>query len=335
MKRILLIATGGTIASSESGKGLAPSIDAEKILSYIPQVRSICQLEGLSIMSVDSTNMNPSLITKIAETVADKYSHYDGFVVTHGTDTMGYSAAFLTCMIKNTGKPVVITGSQHSIEEPDTDAKKNLTDAIRFACDGLPGIFAAFDGLIIDGAHLVKVKTKSNDAFESVNYPVIARINQDKIEYNDEIDFKNCRNKAGSKEREGSTLSVEKGFCQDVLILKMFPGIGTEIFDFAKTHYKGVVIEGYGTGGIPDVDNDIVSKIRELVESGIAVVVTTQCMYEGIDLEIYKVGHNLSKCNVINGKDMTTELLVMKLMWALAHFNKLDEIKKYIEDEMQ
>lgn len=332
MKKILLIATGGTIASSESGDGLSPSIDAEKILSYIPQVRSLCQLEGLSIMSVDSTNMNPSLITKIAETVADKYSYYDGFVITHGTDTMGYSAAFLTCMIKNVGKPIVITGSQHSIEEPKTDATKNLTDAIRFACDGLPGIFASFDGLIIDGAHLVKMKTKSNDAFQSVNYPVVARINQDKIEYNNETDFQNCMNKAESKDGEGDILLVEKGFCKDVFILKIFPGIGTEIFDFIKDHYKGVVIEGYGTGGIPDVDNDIVSKVQELVESGIAVIVTTQCMYEGIDLEIYQVGHNLSKCNVINGRDMTTELLVMKLMWALAHFNNLDEIKKYMEE---
>ena len=107
MKKILLIATGGTIASSESGGGLTPSIDVKSLLAYIPDIKSVCQLDGISVMNVDSTNMNPSLMAAIAQAVADNYESYDGFVVAHGTDTMAYSAAAMTYMLKNLAKPVV------------------------------------------------------------------------------------------------------------------------------------------------------------------------------------------------------------------------------------
>ena len=116
MKKLLLIATGGTIASSDCGEGLAPTIDADKIMSYIPEASKLCSLSGVSIMSIDSTNMNPERMAIIANTIYENYNDYDGFVITHGTDTMAYSSAALTYMLQNLTKPVILTGSQIALE---------------------------------------------------------------------------------------------------------------------------------------------------------------------------------------------------------------------------
>ena len=329
MKKILLIATGGTIASSESEDGLTPSIDVKQLLSYIPEIESICHLEGVSVMSVDSTNMNPTLMVKIAEAIQEHYDEYDGFVVSPGTDTMAYTAAALTYMLNNLEKPVVLTGSQIPIEALYTDAKKNLSDAIRFACEDIVGVYIAFDGSIISGTHAMKVKTRSADAFKSINFPVIAEIKLGRITYNQALMYGDHWKKI--KPEVKGPFSVSTKLCSDIFVLKIFPGIGTEIFDFIKTNYKGVIIESFGIGGIPNVDNDIVSKVHELVEAGLAVVITTQCIYEGIDLDIYEVGQKLAKQNAIVSADMTTEALVMKLMWALGNYEQISDVKKYME----
>lgn len=329
MKNILLIATGGTIASSESAEGLTPSIDVNKLLSYIPEIKSICHLDGISIMNVDSTNMNPSLMARIAQAVADNYNQYDGFVITHGTDTCGYSAAALSYMMTNLNKPVILTGSQIPIEALYTDAKKNLSDAIRFACDGINGVYVCFDGSLICGTHAMKVKTRSSDAFKSINFPVVAQIKLGKITHNQMLTL------SGHWDTLTGTVNgdfaADTALCTDIIVLKIFPGIGTEIFDFIKDHYRGVVIESFGIGGIPGANNNIVEKIHELITAGISVVITTQCLYEGIDLSIYEVGQHLAKQNIITAADMTTEAVTMKLMWALAHFDSQTDIKEFME----
>ena len=299
MKNILLIATGGTIACSSSDEGLTPSANVNELLSYIPHIKEKCKLSGISIMNIDSTNMNPELMMNIAKAIKEYRDNYDGFVVAHGTDTMGYTAAALVYML-------------------------NLSDAIIYACEGRAGVYVAFDGCIINGAHARKVKTRSYDAFESVNYPVVAHIKHSRITHNEAVqgDYNKSDNSG-----------IEPELCSDVMLIKLFPGIDNKIFEFIKGHYKGVVIESFGIGGIPNIDNNIVEEIHKLIEAGVAVVVTTQCNYEGVDLDIYEVGKKLAKENVIIAADMTTEAVVMKLMWALAHFGKnaVTDIKKYIE----
>lgn len=329
MKKILLLATGGTIASTETEEGLAPSINASQILDYIPEIEQICHLTGISIMSVDSTNMSPNRMAKIAEVIYDNYEAYDGFVVTHGTDTMGYSAAALTYMLQNIKKPVVITGAQISLEALYTDAKKNLSDAIHFACEDFMGIFVAFDGKIMSGTHAVKLKTRSTDSFQSVNFPTVADIKLGEITFNSVLSFGSDLEKFETHELESFILKTN--LCEDIIVLKMIPGMKPDIFDYIKEHYKGVIIESFGIGGIPNADYDMISKIHELIEKGLAVVITTQCLYEGIDLNIYAVGKRLAKQKVIYAGDMTTEALSMKLMWALGNFNNMKDIKNFIE----
>lgn len=329
MKKILLIATGGTIASSESEAGLLPTIDAKQILEYIPDIESICHLTGISIMSIDSTNMNPKRMVRIAEAINDNYKDYDGFVVTHGTDTMGYTAAALTYMLENVNKPVVLTGSQIAIEAMNTDAKKNLSDAIRFSCEELRGVFVAFDGKMISGTHAVKMKTRSRDSFKSINFPAVADIMLGKITVNSALNYGNHWEKL--EDSNTNTFQIKTNLCENIFILKLFPGMKPSIFSFIKENYKGVIIESFGIGGIPSEEYDIVLEVSKLIEAGIAVVITTQCLYEGIDLNIYAVGKRLAKQEVIYAADMTTEALSMKLMWALGNYQNLKDVKQFIE----
>lgn len=190
-------------------------------------------------------------------------------------------------------------------------------------------MYVAFDGIVINGTHAMKIKTRSSDAFKSINFPVIAEIKLGKITYNQLLTYSGHLDKL-SEEITGD-FAIDTKVCRDIFVLKIFPGIGTELFDFIRTQYKGVIIESFGIGGIPNVDEDIVSKIHELIEAGVAVVITTQCIYEGIDLSIYEVGQTLGRQKVIVAADMTTEAVVMKLMWALAHYEQIDDIKRYME----
>ncbi len=329
MKKILLIATGGTIASSESADGLAPTFDASQLLSCMPEIENLCHVDGISIMSIDSTNITPQLMAKTAESIHSHYHDYDGFVVTHGTDTMGYTAAALSYMLKNIKKPVVITGSQIAIEALYTDAKKNISDAILFALEDIAGIFVAFDGRIINGTRAVKLKTRSTDAFSSVNFPTIARIKLGRITYNNALNYSGHGEVLDADPSRPFTLNTN--LCEDIFVLKIHPGLKPEIFDFIKKQYKGVIIESFGIGGIPNQTPDLVSKLEELIQAGVAIVISTQCLEEGIDLSIYEVGQKLAKHNVISAGDMTTEAVSCKLMWALGNFKNISDVKYFIE----
>lgn len=321
MKHILLIATGGTIASKDNGDGLTPSIDVNILLEYIPAIRHICSVTGISIMNIDSSNMNTDYIARISECIKDNYDNYDGFVITHGTDTCAYTAAALSYQLVNLSKPVILTGSQLPIDADCTDAIDNLAHAFIYSCEDISGVFLAFCNKLISGRHAKKLRTTSFNAFESINYPVIATIHDNKVVYNNDIDIIKC----------SGEFHIETDMCTDIMIINLFPGMDYKIFDYIESSCKGVIIQGYGLGGIPD---NITDYIHNLISNGICVVVTTQCLYEGINLNVYEIGHNLARENVINGKDMTIENLTMKLMWSLAHFNNIDNIKDFIEKEL-
>ena len=321
MKHILLIATGGTIASKDTGDGLTPSIDVNILLEYIPAVRHMCTVTGISVMNIDSSNMNTDYIARISECIKAEYDNYDGFVITHGTDTCAYTVAALSYQLVNLSKPVILTGSQLPIDTDGSDAVYNLTHAFIYSCEDIPGVFLAFCNKLISGKHAKKLKTKNFDAFESINYPIIATIHDNKVVYNNDID----------KLISTGEFHIETDMCTDIMVISLFPGMDYKIFDYIESSCKGVIIQGYGIGGMPD---NITEHIHNLISHGICVVVTTQCLYEGVNLGIYEVGRNLAKENVINGKDMTIENLTMKLMWSLAHFNNMADVKHFMEKEL-
>ena len=173
MKRILMIATGGTIACKPNRSGrLSPKITSSELLEYVPELAQICEVEARQLYNIDSTNMGPAQWPGIVNMIRENWGMYDGFVITHGTDTMAYTAAALSYMIQNPACPIVLTGSQKSIYSRDTDARKNLLQAFRYAAaDGAFGVQIVFDGHVILGTRARKVRSKSYNAFSSIDYP--------------------------------------------------------------------------------------------------------------------------------------------------------------------
>lgn len=170
-----MIGTGGTIASKQTEAGLAPGLSSEDILSYIPQVESVCDVDTLQVCNIDSTNVTPEYWKKIAGAIEEHYEEYDGFVICHGTDTLAYTAAALSYMIQNSEKPIVITGAQKPINMDVTDAKTNLLDSFIYASDDASqDVTIVFDGKVIVGTRAKKERAKSYNAFPAL----ISRIRQ-------------------------------------------------------------------------------------------------------------------------------------------------------------
>ncbi len=324
MKKLLLITTGGTIASLPGEHGLAPKLDSSEIENYLSQEHLHCAITNIPLFTIDSTNMQPEHWVQIAQTVANHYNEYDGFLITHGTDTMAYTAAALSYFLQNIAKPVVLTGSQVPFNYKKTDAKTNLHDAAHLALEDIGGVFVVFNGKVIAGTRAMKIRTKSFDAFESVNFPYVAFVKDKRVEYQMELPAV-----------RDLSLQLDTSLCTDVFLLKLYPGMKPEIFDLLPAMYRGVVIESFGNGGIPSLLRDLLPKIESLVAAGVAVVVTTQCLQEGEDLSLYEVGRRVAEIpNIIISKDMNTEAIIPKLMWALGRTHDLNNIKVIMESPL-
>lgn len=319
IKKLLLIGTGGTIASSNSPQGLVPLYGPDELLKYVAEVLPLCLIDTLQIMNLDSTNMHPNHWSEIAKTIEQNFAAYDGFVITHGTDTMAYTASILSYMLQNSSKPIIVTGSQRPIDVEGTDARLNLTDSIRFALEEIGGVFIVFNGNVINGNRAVKIRTKSDNAFDSINYPIVAYIKEGRISFNHDIAFF----------KEARCLQYFPSIATDVLLIKLTPGFSPDIFDYIHGHYRGVVIESFGMGGVPFLgESNVLSKIEELAKSGVVVVITTQCLLEGGNLNLYEVGKKVLENNILPAYDMTTEAAVTKLMWALGQSSDFETIRK-------
>lgn len=325
MKKILVIGTGGTIASKMNPRGLRPELDINELIRLSAIPKNICSLEGITIMNIDSTNMTPDKWIIMAKCIQENYLKFDGFVITHGTDTMAYTGSALTYIFQNLNKPVIITGSQYPITEAHTDGIQNLTDAIYFAMEQISGVFICFDGNLITGTRATKIKTKSYDAFESVNFPVVARIKHHKFQYDNRIKDQFLRT------TETKTLKIRSKYNDRIIVLKVIPGMHTDIFDFIKEHYDGVIVESFGLGGIPANEYNIAVKLNELIDAGLVVVLTTQCLEEGVEYGVYEVGSQLPQDRIIIAGDFTTETLVAKTMIGMGSYKTIEELKKYIE----
>lgn len=335
MKRILIFATGGTIVCTDDGQGLRPHYTVDDLLRHMGENLPDLNITGQSLMNIDSSNMTPSRWLTMAQAIASQYNQFDGFVITHGTDTMAYTAAALTYLLVGLNKPVVLTGAQYSMIDRKTDAVQNLHDALLLAGEELAGVFIVFDGKVINGTRAMKTKTQSYDAFESVNYPLVAEIKHNRIRYDLAIAriFKRIPDHLLP---EGGALSpLIEALEERILVLKVFPGLHPEIFDYIRDNFRAVIIESYGTGGIATETLDLASKVSSLADSGVLVVVTTQCLKEGVHPEVYEIGRKLPLDKIVYARDMNTEAIVPKLMWALAASEEFTEIKRLIESPVQ
>ena len=341
MKHILLIATGGTIASAEDGNGLSPDLTSKELARSVPEIEGLCELDIVQPMNIDSTNMRPADWLRIAEVIRENYDAHDGFVVLHGTDTMSYTAAALSYLIQDSPKPIVLTGSQQPMGNPFTDAKINLYQSLVYAVsDRSRDVSIVFGGYAIAGTRARKQRTMSFNAFNSINYPVLAYLRQDKI-----ICSGSAAVSAGLAEGDctgGGTARAAEGALDEprfytelnsrVCALKLTPGLTPDILHLLKPDYDAVILETFGMGGVPERGADGASyqeAIFDWVDSGRTVVMTTQVPEEGLDLGVYEVGRAYAEHpGILKGGDMTTEALVAKTMWALGQTRDADELQR-------
>ena len=320
MKTVLLITTGGTIASRLSDYGLTPSMPLPELLRYLDGLTDRYCITTRELLSLDSSNIQADEWILIARTVYAALDDYDGVVITHGTDTMAYTAAMLSFMLQGLRKPVVLTGSQMPIEDPLTDARSNIFTAFAAVECGIPGVSIAFDRKIISGCRAVKVRTMGFDAFKSVNAGYLGEVFADGIHPTVPIP---------EPEEYMEPVVLRDDVCREVFLLKLIPGMDPAIlFTLRNMNYRGIVIEAFGAGGMQFVRTNMLDQLRALTEEGVSVVVCSQCLYDTSDLTIYEAGCRLLDCGVISAWDMTTEAVVTKLMWALGQTEDPDEVRR-------
>lgn len=315
--RFLFITTGGTIASVRSGSGLLPKLCGNEILEAIPDITANHEITVASPFMVDSTNIQVSHWLCLAKLIEDNYNDYDGFVITHGTDTMHYTAAALSLLIQNNKKPIALTGSQLPIWAENSDATTNLRQAFLYVQnEGSFGTHIVFCAKIISGVCAKKLYSKSFDAFESVNHECDAVFIGDKLQIN--ITRQINTNPTFYNNLELSVINI-----------KLSPNLPVHALEGVINSCKGVLLEGYGLGDIPQgEENQIEPFVQRLVENKVFVVIATQTLYEGTDMTVYSVANEMKqRYSLTEAGLMTSEYALLKMMWALAHSKNPDDCK--------
>ena len=320
MKKILLLTTGGTIASRPTEEGLAPGLDGGGMAARLYGLTDSYALTVRDLLSMDSSNIQPEEWQVIARAVYESRGDFDGIVITHGTDTMAYTAAALSYLIQYSAKPIVLTGAQRPLSDAITDARRNLRDSVRFALhEGVRGVYLVFDGKAILGTRARKVRSKSYNAFESINYPVAAFIDERRILQYVEAP---CAPQPG--------VQFYDALCPCVCVLKLIPGMRPDTLRYLGKEYDAILIESYGVGGIPfHGSRNFMAELAALTNNGKVVVLATQVMLEGSDAEVYEVGFEaVNRYNVLQAYDMTVEAAAVKLMWIMGQTRDFAQVKR-------
>ncbi len=322
MKKILLLTTGGTIASQPTANGLAPRLSPEEFLRRAPGLGEICELRAEALFSLDSSSVQPGHWQRMARRIYEELPHADGVVLCHGTDTMAYTAAALFSMLPGLHKPVILTGSQLPFDAAHTDAARNLEDACRVCADGrFPGVYVVFDGEIISGMCASKVHTVDFHGFASMNLPSAGWIKNGVIRKNRA--FQPPRPVSGAGARLMDSLNPK------VFGLKLIPGMDGGILDVLRERgYAGIVLEAFGAGGIPCLDDSFLEGIRRCAAWRVPVAVTTQCSQGPANLGIYEVGVKAAMAGAICGQAMAWEMLTVRLMWALGQLKGTEDMEQ-------
>jgi L-asparaginase len=278
---------------------------------------------------IDSSDIRPDNWAKMANTVADNYDRYDGFVILHGTDTMSYSASALSFMIEHLGKPIVFTGSQLPVGVLRSDAKENLLTAIEIAAAEdpsgrpmVPEVTIFFEDSLFRANRTTKKNAEHFEAFDSYNYPSLAKAGVH-IQY---------RTNLIRYPHEFTPIFLHTKTCTDVAVLKLFPGINESVVRavLGTQGLRGVVLETYGSGNAPSA-RWLYEALREATERGIIIVNKTQCNMGSVDMGQYEVARNLLKAGVISGYDITTEALLTKLMILFGQFpDNTDKVRQLL-----
>jgi len=319
--RILLVSTGGTITMVANGEGtLSPCDDADKLLSLVPEIRTLADVDVLPLVNLDSANLQPDLWLSLSQTIYERMSSYDGFVVTHGTDTLAFTAAALSFILQELPKPVVITGAQVPLGDIGSDGRSNLINAFRVAVLDIAEVVVVFGSQVIRGTRAKKTSAFDLQAFSSVNSPPIGTIGLSILL------------QGGHRNRSRRKPLLRNFLSQDVAMISVYPGLKPYIIAFLASKHRGIVIEGYGSGNIPTEGvASLCPAIAAATARKVAVVVCTQCMVGSTEMELYQVGRAALKAGAIPAMDMTPETSLVKLMWVLGQTNDLGTVESMMQ----
>lgn len=326
MSKILIIHTGGTIGMTRTADGYKP--DGEYFRNAIFHMDSL-KAKGMPKWDfieckplLDSSKMSVNECNKMGKLISDNYDKYDGFVVLHGTDTMAYSASALSFMLENLNKPVILTGSQIPLCEVRSDGRDNMISSMLIAGSGIvKEVCIYFGGILIRGNRAIKYSASDMRAFKSPNYPVLAN-GEISISYNESALLKPHKKPFHLQTFDDVPIGV----------IRVFPGIKFDLFESVLTgNLKGVVIETFGSGNVPDDNGSLIKLLNKAKEKGIIIVVCSQCSKGSVDMLAYEAGSGLRKAGAISGKDMTSETAVTKLYYLFNKYKKTEQIKKMME----
>ncbi len=312
--KIALLNTGGTIGSvyDPSTDSLRPGLSVKQLLTSLPKGLGQVEVITREVMELDSANAQPHHWQEIAgaiKSVHDEVPDLDGIVITHGTDTMVYSASAVSFMVQDFGKPIVFTGAQIPLVTPWSDGPRNLLDAIRVAAFAdLGETCIVFNGEIHRPTRTKKMRSDSYDAFDSVDPAPLGTLGRDVVLFERRTP------------RHNLVPRFDTRLDDRVFLLKVFPGLRPDIIPrIVDMGYHGIVIEGFGTGNIPSEENSLASGIKQAISQGCFVIVSSQCAFGQTNLSLYAVGRAALDVGAMSAYDMTSEATVVKLAWVLGH----------------
>jgi L-asparaginase len=317
--RVMIIYTGGTFGMAYNAEGTLIPFNFSNVGEQLPSLRNL--FLDLTVVSfdqpVDSSNISPRHWQTLGQIIFDNYDQFDGFVVLHGTDTMAYTASALSFMLQGLSKPVIFTGAQLPISQPRSDARENLITALEIASTRsngaatVPEVCIFFDYQLWRGNRARKKESMHFDAFESGNYPPLARAGV-------KLDFNTAVIRSPSA---GEKLRLLSRFDTSVSILKLFPGIGEQAVKaiLSTPGLRGLILETFGSGNAP-TDPWLVDVLQDAISRGILIVNISQCPGGMVIQGRYETSKQLAQIGVTGGSDMTTEAALTKLMLLLVEY---------------
>jgi len=322
---VAVLGTGGTIASFVDYKtgAVYPALSAQDLVFSVPELTDLCNIRARVLYSILSENMKVEYWQRLAEESAKELnSGAEAVIIPHGTDTLGYTSAALSFMMKNLSGPVILVGSQRSSDRPSSDAFMNLLCSARLASSDLGEVVVVMHGETSDsfctihrGTKIRKMHSSRRDAFQSMNEKPLGRVHEDgRIEFESEY-----RRKAKGE------VKAETRMEERVSLLYFYPGLKKHFFEKMAEDSKGIVIAGTGLG---HVSTDLIPSIEKAIKKGVHVVMTTQCLSGRVGMYVYATGRELANIGVIPGEDMLPETAYVKLMWVLGKTSDPKEVRE-------